>query len=110
MTASAPNGTTASKTGIFSTNISILRRHQLRRQHNWKRCGKSKENGREAYENGRGQTLCARSDERKLTHGGPRASIEFTPTNTALCTPRRPFHGGNSESRRVFDPAEEKAA
>src|SRR2546422_11543608 len=60
--------------------------------------------------NGRGQTLCARSDERKLTHGGLRASIEFTPINTALCTPRRPFHGGNSESRRVFDPAEEKAA
>src|SRR5216684_8027538 len=64
----------------------------------------------EKVQNGRGQTLCARSDERKLTHTGLRASIEFTPINTALCTPRRPFHGGNSESRRVFDPAEEKAA
>src|SRR5947209_19805378 len=100
MTASAPNGTTASKTGIFSTNISILRRHQLRRQHHWKRCGKSSENGRDAHETGRGHTLCARTDERKPTHGRPRASIELTPTDTALLPPRRPCPDGHREPQR----------
>src|SRR6266481_1454889 len=96
--------------GFFRQTFRLSGATSYGRQHNWKRCGKSKENGARSVRNGRGQTLCARSDERKLTHRGLRASIEFTPINTALCTPRRPFHGGNSESRRVFDPSEEKAA
>src|SRR5258706_525824 len=32
---------------------------------------------------------------------GLRASIEFTPMNTALCTTRRSFHGGDGEARRM---------
>jgi len=58
--------------------------HQLRRQHNWKRCGKSKENRREAYEMAVAKLFAHAGDERKLTHGGCVASIKIYADNTAL--------------------------